>query len=105
MHKRNRIRAVLVVYIAVALAVLLTSIWFGWFSEEGRDIRGPIPWAWRHRLYTCGLVRGLPLPDLIADVPCQVWNLAPLNLVALFAARWLIVDTWRSLAGAPTERS
>ena len=100
MEKRERIRVGLVVYIVATLAVLFVSISCGWFVEEGRDIRGPIRWAWRHRLYPCGLIRGLPVPDVIVDVPCQVWNLAPLNLVALFAARWLIVDTWRSLTGA-----
>lgn len=96
MQKYTKVRVAAVLYIAVALLLLLTSISLGWLEAEGQEVRGPIPWAWRNRVYPCGLVRGLPvIADLVDTVPCQVWNLAPLNLVALFTARWLIVDLWR----------
>ena len=94
--KRRNARIGCVFFIVVAVVALTASIAFGWLGQEGREMRGPIPFAWRHRLYPCGFVRGLPYIATYVDrVPCQVWNLAPLNLVALFAARWLIVDLAR----------
>ena len=97
MRKRNKVRIAAVIYIAVAVAVLVISITRGWFGAEKREIRGPIEWAWRTRLYPCGFVRGILPWDAVDQVPCQVWNLAPLNIVALFAARWLLVDMFRLL--------
>ena len=96
MHKRARIRLVLVTYLALVVVVFVVTLNLGWFAAEGREIRGPIPWAWRNRLYPCGFVRLLPvIGPLLRNVPCQVWNLAPLHLIALFAVRWLAVDRWR----------
>jgi hypothetical protein len=84
------------VFVALATAALGGAISQNWLASEDRwrpDLITGIP---RHRLYTCGLVRALPLlGNAVSVVPCQFWNLMPLTGLGVLSAGWLILDLAR----------
>ena len=96
MNKRTSSRIGALTYIGIFVVLLSLTTTMGWCAGETYEREMVEGWLigkpmTRTRLTTCGFVRGV-LGDVVAPVPCQLWNLAPLTLVAGFAAWWLVAD-------------
>lgn len=96
-EKRRSARIGALMFIALAAGALVASISTGSCASE-RTRRTSVTALvtgdrshTRDRLTTCGFVRGLT-PETVDAIPCQVWNLLPLNLVGVLALVWLLRD-------------
>lgn len=96
-EKRRSARTGAVLFIALAAGALALSISTGSCDSERTRrtsvtalVTGDRSYV-RERLTTCGFVRGLT-PDALDAIPCQVWNLLPLNLIGVLALVWLLRD-------------
>jgi hypothetical protein len=101
-RKKARIGALLYVVVFVALLIITISN-DSCATEQFRQgnlislLTGDPTWG-RHRLTMCGFVRTLT-PEPFDVIPCQVWNLMPLTIVAAFALWFLVRDVARQAVG------
>jgi hypothetical protein len=92
MNKRTSARIGALTYIALFVVLLAVTTTMGWCDGERFERRSVMGWPYaRTRSTMCGFVRGVA-GEAVDSVPCQVWNLAPLTLVAGFSAWWLVGD-------------
>jgi hypothetical protein len=96
-QKRGNARRGALLYIVVFVVVLVITI--STDSCAGEEFRrgnlmtlltGDPGWG-RDRLTMCGWVR-MATPAAVDTIPCQVWNLSPLTIVAAFALWYLVRD-------------
>ena len=95
MGKATNARLGAVIYVGVTAGAVAVTMALGWCADERYTKRDLLTGLERPRLATCGFVRGIT-GDLLEWVPCQVWNLMPLTLVAAFALVWLVRDLFRA---------
>jgi hypothetical protein len=96
-QKRSNARRGALLYIVVFIVLVVTTI--ATDSCAGEEFRqgnlmtlltGDADWG-RDRLTMCGWVR-TATPAAVDTIPCQVWNLSPLTIVAAFALWYLVRD-------------
>lgn len=101
--RRNARRGALLYIVAFVVLLVITISTDSCGTEQFRQgnlmtlLTGDPDWG-RDRITMCGWVR-MATPAAVDTIPCQVWNLSPLTIVAAFALWFLVRDFAKHAAG------